>query len=59
MIIVATGKVGNHFLSVSERHYVYAISWRHNFRYAYFVTTYLPFRQEWRAMCACIRLPYS
>jgi hypothetical protein len=30
--------------------------YRRNFRYVYFVTTYLIWGREWRAMCACLRL---
>jgi len=32
---------------------------RNKFHYLYFVTTYLPFQREWRAICARFRLPYS
>jgi hypothetical protein len=45
--------------SVSERHSLDAVFWRCNFHYTCYVTTYLPFRREWRAMCAHLRLPYS
>ncbi len=31
---------------------------RHTFRYAYLVTTYLPFRRERRAICTCSRAPF-
>lgn len=31
---------------------------RHTFRYAYHVTTYLPFRRERRAICTCSRAPF-
>jgi len=46
----------NLLFSVSKLHGFMLYHYRCNFRYVYFVTTYLIFRREWRAMCACLRL---